>query len=274
VILVSGATGNQGGAVLRALLDRQDRWRARALTRDPDGAAAQALAARGVEVVGGDMADADSLARALKGVHGVFSVQNSRTAGLKGEVTQGITLVDAAKSADVEHFVYTSVGGAERVRSIPHFDTKWEIEKHLQSAGLPATVLRPTTFMDVFTIRGAAVGLGMMAAALGPAKTLQMIAVRDIGVFAMLAFERPESFAGTALELAGDELTVPEIAQTFRGAGRSGRYPRLPRLLLRAMGREARMLFWFGESGYQADIPALRESHPGLLRLRDWLETA
>ncbi|MBB5774940.1 NmrA/HSCARG family protein [Nonomuraea jabiensis] len=271
LILVAGATGNQGGAVVDALLEHSDQWRVRALTRDPSGAPGKALAARGVEIVAGDMADKESLKQALKGAYGVFGVQNSRTAGLKGEVQQGITLVDAARAAGVEHFVYASVGGAERVRGIPHFDTKWEIEQHLRAAGLPATVLRPTTFMDVFTMRGASVGLGMMAAALGPRKSLQMVAVRDIGVFARLAFEQPETYTGQALELAGDQLTVPDIATRLKAAGRPGRYARVPRVLLRAMGKEARMLFWFEDSGYNADIPALRKQHPGLLTLKTWL---
>jgi uncharacterized protein YbjT (DUF2867 family) len=271
VILVAGATGNQGGAVVDALLDQPDRWRVRALTRDPSGAPARALADRGVEIVPGDMGDAKSLEPALAGAHGVFGVQNSRTAGLKGEVKQGMTLVDAAKAAGVEHFVYSSVGGAERVRGIPHFDTKWKIEQHLRGSGVPATVLRPTTFTDVFTFRGAGIGIGMMSAALGPAKPLQMIAVRDIGIFARMAFERPEAFAGKALELAGDELTVPQIVAALKAAGGPGRYPRVPRFVLRAMGKESRMLFWFGESGYRADVPALRALHPGLLTLETWL---
>ncbi|MFI6596943.1 NmrA/HSCARG family protein [Nonomuraea sp. NPDC050536] len=271
LILVAGATGNQGGAVVDALLEHPDRWRVRALTRDPVGAPAKALAARGVEVFAGDMADRESLKQALKGAYGVFGVQNSRTAGLKGEVKQGITLSDAARAAGVEHFVYASVGGAERVRGIPHFDTKWEIEQHLRATGLPATVLRPTTFMDVFTMRGVSVGLGMMAAVLGQSTSLQMIAVKDIGVFARLAFEQPDTYTGQALELAGDQLTVPEIAATLKAMGRQGRYARIPRVLLRTMGKEARMLFWFGESGYDADIPALRNRHPGLLTLRAWL---
>lgn len=271
LILVAGATGNQGGAVVDALLEHSDQWRVRALTRDPSGAPAKALAARGVEIVAGDMADKESLKQALEGAYGVFGVQNSRTAGLKGEVQQGITLVDAARAAGVEHFVYASVGGVERVRGIPHFDTKWEIEQHLRAAGLPATVLRPTTFMDVFTMRGASVGLSMMATALGLRKSLQMVAVRDIGVFARLAFEQPETYTGQALELAGDQLTVPDIATRLKAAGRPGRYARFPRVLLRAMGKEARMLFWFEDSGYNADIPALRKQHPGLLTLKTWL---
>ncbi|MEV4893939.1 NmrA/HSCARG family protein, partial [Nonomuraea sp. NPDC055795] len=252
-ILVTGATGNQGGAVVDALLDPPGRWAVRALTRDPSAPAARALTARGVDVVPGDMADPASLGRALAGVHGVFGVQNSRTAGLKGEVEQGVNLIDAARAAGVEHFVYTSVGGAERVRGIPHFDTKWRIERHLRASGLAGTVLRPTTFTDVFTMRGAGLGLGMMAAAIGPGKPLQMIAVRDIGIFARMAFDAPDAFSGRSLELAGDELTLPQIAAALKASGRSGRYPRVPKLMLRAMGKEA--VF---EGGAAADLGADR----------------
>lgn len=267
LIVVAGATGNQGGAVVDALLEQPDRWQVRALTRNPAGPAARALAARGVSVVGADMADASSLAPALAGAYGVFGVQNSRTAGLKGEVRQGVTLVEAARRAGVRHFVYSSVGGAERVRGIPHFDTKWEIEGRLRSSGMPATVLRPTTFTDVFTMRGS---LGAMATVLGADKPVQMVAVRDIGVFARMAFEQP-TLVGEAMELAGDELTVPSIAAALVAAGRRGRYWRVPRFLLRAMGKESRMLFWFGEGGYRADIGALRALHPGLLTFEAWL---
>lgn len=270
VVVVAGATGNQGGAVVDALLD-SGAWTVSALTRDPASPAARALATRGADVVAGDMSDAGSLRAALAGAHAVFSVQNSRTAGLDGEVRQGKTLIDAAATAGVHHFVYSSVGGAERVRGIPHFDTKWQIEEHLRASGLAWTILRPTTFATVFTMRGASVGLSMMAATLGTDNTLQMIAVSDIGVFARLAFERPEQFTGQAIEIAGDELTVPRIAQTLRASGHRVRYTRLPKSLLKLIGSEARMLIWFGESGYAADIPALRRLHPGLLTLDQWL---
>ncbi|MEO3930367.1 NmrA/HSCARG family protein [Micromonosporaceae bacterium B7E4] len=271
VILVTGATGSQGGAVVDALLD-DGGWAVRALTRDPAGARARALAARGVDVRAGDLADAGSLRPALAGVHGVFGVQNSRTAGLAGEVRQGRTLIDAAVAAGARHLVQTSVGGVERVRGIPHFDTKWRIEQHLRDTPLDWTILRPTTFTEVFTMRGASIGLSLMLAALGSDKPLQMVAVPDIGVFARLAFTRPEAYVGRAVELAGDELTVPRIAETLRGSGRRVRLARPPKALLRLMGPEARMLFWFGESGYAADIAALRREHPGLLTLQQWLD--
>jgi uncharacterized protein YbjT (DUF2867 family) len=269
LILVIGATGNQGGAVVDALLDGG--WAVRALTRDATSPTARALATRGIEVVTGDMEDAGAMRRAVAGTHGVFIMGNHRSAGVEAEVRHGRTVIDAARSAEVAHVVYSSVGGAERVRGIPHFDSKWQIEQHLRASGQPWTILRPTTFMDVFTMRGAGVGLSMMAATLGTDRTLQMIAVADIGVFARLAFDQPERFTGQAIEIAGDQLTVPQIAAALRESGRRSRYIRLPAALLRLMGPEAKMLFWFGESGYAAEIDTLRQLHPGLRTLRQWL---
>lgn len=265
-VLITGATGNQGGAVVNALLT-SGTWKIRALSRTPDGPAARRLLERGVEVVGGDLTDRPALAAALRGVHGVFSVQNYRTAGRDGEMRQGITLAEAATTAGVQHLVQSSVGGAERVRGIPHFDTKWRIEQRIAELGVPATILRPAMFMDMLTMRGRSISLGMFAGAVPPPKTLQMIAVQDIAVFARHAFEHPERMLGQAVELAGDALTVPQIAAALGGV----RYLRIPLALTRRMGPEMKMIEWFGESGYQADIAALRAVHPGLLTFEGWL---
>jgi uncharacterized protein YbjT (DUF2867 family) len=274
-VVVIGATGNQGGAVADALLAEPGRWRVRALTRRPDAPKARALAARGAEVVAGDLDDPRSIQQALTGAHGVFSVQNHRTAGLAGEVRQGTLVADLAGDAGVRHLVYSSVGGAERVRGIPHFDSKWRVEEHLRASGLPATILRPVSFMDGLQARGVrSIALSILAGALGPDKPLQLIAVRDIGIFARLALEQPDDFLGTAIEIAGDQRTVGQIAAALRRAtGARVPYLRLPRALLRLLGPEATMFDWFGEAGYQADIPALRRLHPGLLTLDAWLRT-
>ncbi|MEC3920254.1 NmrA/HSCARG family protein [Nocardia sp. CDC160] len=262
-IVVTGATGHQGGAVVDALLASGTPWRVRALTRKADSAAAKALAVRGVEPVEADLDRPETLTPALEGAYGVFGVQQRG----KKETARGVSLIDAAVQAGVEHFVYSSVGGVERVRGIPHFDSKWEVEKHLRQSGLPATVLRPSSYMEGFTMPGAAtMGMSMMSATLGDSKTLQMIAVRDIGIFAALAFASPATYIGETLELAGDELTVPQMAR-FTG---KKYWRRMPQWLLRAMGPESRMFFWFGESGYQADIADLRRRHPGLLTFEQW----
>ena len=146
VILVSGATGQQGGSVARNLLE----WgfAVRALTRDAEKAAARELADLGAEVVGGDLEDRASIERVLDGVYGVFSVQQFWEVGVEGEVRQGILLADAAKEAGVEHFVYSSVGSAHRDTGIPHFDSKWDVEEHVRASGVPYTVLRPVFFMQ------------------------------------------------------------------------------------------------------------------------------
>ncbi|MVU83126.1 NAD(P)H-binding protein [Nocardia sp. ET3-3] len=262
-ILVTGATGHQGGAVVAALRAAEGEWRIRAATRKPDSARAKALGRDGIELVAADLDRPDELADVLRGVYGVFGV------GPRGgrEAERGIALAEAAARAGVEHYVYSSVGGVERVRGIPHFDNKWLVEQRIRELGLPATMLRPTSYMEGFaTPMVASIGLGMLASVLGENKTLQMISVRDIGVFAALAFADPDEYLGRALEIAGDELAVPEISAI---TGRA--YLRMPQRLLRMMGPESRMFFWFGESGYRADIPALRRLHPNLLTLREWM---
>jgi uncharacterized protein YbjT (DUF2867 family) len=140
----------QGGAAVRHMLPKG--WRLRALTRNPQSQAGQSLAREGVELVQGDMEDTNSLARAATGVYGIYSVQDFWAIGAKREVQQGKNVADAAKKAGVRHFVYSSVGGAERKTGIPHWESKWEVEKHIRGLGLPATVIRPVTFMEGYYI--------------------------------------------------------------------------------------------------------------------------
>jgi len=111
LILVSGATGQQGGAVARSLLGCG--IGVRALTRDPEKPEAKELVDLGAEVASGDLEDRSSIERVLDGVHGVFSVQQSWETGVEGEVRQGVLLADAAKAAGVDHYVYSSVGSAQ-----------------------------------------------------------------------------------------------------------------------------------------------------------------
>jgi len=274
VILVTGATGQQGGATARHLLRRG--WNVRALTRDASKAAAQALAEASAEVVQGDMENRASLDAALEGVYGVFGVQNFwlPSVGAEGEVRQGKLLADAARAANVQHFVYTSVGGAERNTGIPHFESKWQIEEHLRATGIPTTILRPVAFMDNFNWTRAAILNGtFIGFGLNPDKKQQFIAVEDIGALAALAFEQPEKFIGKEMEIAGDELTEPQVAETLsRVIGRPVQVGQMPTDPSRPVDPEQlAMLRWFNEQGYQADIAAVRSLHPGLLNLETWL---
>ncbi|PYU26700.1 MAG: hypothetical protein DMG32_09320 [Acidobacteria bacterium] len=148
IVLVTGATGRHGGAVIRHMLPKG--WKLRALTRNPRSYAAQELARQGVEVVEGDLEDPPSLDRASRGVYGIYSVQDFWTVGARREVQQGKNLADVAKKAGIQHFVYSSVGGAERNTGITHWESKWEIENYIRKLALPASFgrllsWRPTT---------------------------------------------------------------------------------------------------------------------------------
>ena len=276
IVLVSGATGRQGGGVVRHMLAKG--WKLRALTRDPSSHAAQELARNGVEVMQGDLEDPVSLSRAAQGVYGVYSVQDYWAVGAKREVQQGKNLADAAKKARVQHFVYSSVGGAERNSGIPHWESKWEVEKYIRSLALPATVIRPAAFMETYYIDQVEIGIlkGKLSDPIRGEKPYQTIATDDIGAFVALAFDRPAQFIGKELEIAGSELTNPEAAKVFsRVLGKPVKFQKLPLLLVRlVLGAEFYTMFrWFNEAGFRADIPALRRAYPEvhLYTLEEWL---
>ena len=275
-VLVSGATGRQGGAVIRCLLAKG--WKLRALTRNPGNPASQELAAKGVEVVQGDLEDPASLDRAARGVYGIYSVQDFWTAGAKREVQQGKNLAEVARKARVEHLVYSSVGGAERNSGIDHWESKWEIEKYIRKLGLPSTILRPVAFMENYYVDQVEIGIlrGKLVDPIRADKPYQTIAAEDIGALAALAFERPKDFIGLELEIAGSELTNLEAAQVFgRVLGKPVTFKKLPMPLVRLfLGREFYQMFrWFNEAGFQADIASLRRQYPEvrLQTLEEWL---
>jgi uncharacterized protein YbjT (DUF2867 family) len=275
-VLVTGATGRQGGAVIRHLLPKG--WGLRALTRDPSAHAAKELVRQGVEVVQGDLEDSASVERAAIGVYGVYSVQDFWAVGAKREVQQGKNVADAAKKANVNHFVYSSVGGTERNTGIPHWESKWQIERYIRSLSLPATMIRPVAFMETYYVDQVEVGIlkGKLADPIRGDKPYQTIATDDIGAFVALAFDRPAEFIGKELEIAGSELTNLEAAEVFsRVLGRTVKFQKLPLPLIRLMlGKEFYAMFrWFNDAGFKADIAGLRRLYPEihLHTLEEWL---
>jgi uncharacterized protein YbjT (DUF2867 family) len=275
-VLVTGATGRQGGSVVRRMLAHG--WNLRALTRDPSTAAAKALAADGVEVVRGDLEDAGSLEQAVRGTYGIYSVQDYWSVGAKREVQQGKNLAEAAKKSGVEHLVYSSVGGAERNSGIDHWESKWEVEKHIRKLGIPATVLRPAAFMENYYIDQVEIGIlkGKLMDPIRADKPYQTIAADDIGAFVALAFERPKEFIGLELEIAGSELTNPEAARVFsRVLGKRVKFQKLPMPMVRlVLGKEFYQMFqWFNREGFRANISELRKRYPEvqLQTLEQWL---
>lgn len=276
LILVTGATGRQGGAVIDHVLPKG--WKLRALTRSPIGPGALALAARGVEIAAGDLEDPSSLEQAARGAYGIYSVQDFWAVGAKREVQQGKNLADAAKKTGVEHFVYSSVGGVERNSRISHWESKWEIENYIRKLGLPATMIRPAAFMENYYIDQMEIGIlkGKLMDPIRGDKPYQTIAADDIGGFVALAFERPNEFIGAELEIAGSELTNIEAAKVFtRVLGKQVKFRKLPMPMVRlVLGKEFYEMFrWFNESGFKADIDGLRRRYPEvhLQTLEEWL---
>jgi uncharacterized protein YbjT (DUF2867 family) len=274
VILVTGATGKQGGATTDHLLKHG--FSVRALTRDASKPAARALREKGAEVVEGDLDDRGSLDRALAGAYGAYSVQNFWETGFEREIAQGVRLADAARAAGVEHFVYSSVGSAHRHTGLSHFESKRKIEDHIRDIGLPYTIFRPVFFMDNWEgpyLRPGIVA-GTLALPLDPDVTLQQVAVDDVGAFAALAFARRDAWLGREVDLAGDEPSMTETAATFgRVLGRPVAYQQVPWDDYRkAAGEEYHDMFrWFQEGGYEADIAALRREYAELTTFEEYL---
>ncbi|WP_405806349.1 NmrA family NAD(P)-binding protein [Streptomyces sp. NBC_01187] len=279
-ILVTGATGQQGGATAACLL--AGGWHVRALTRNASGAAARALAGAGAEVLVGDLDDPASLRAAAEGAHGVFSVQP--TPGMPGlpedygppdEVRRGREVADAALAAGVGHLVYASAFGADQSSGLSTLESKREVEEHIGSLGISSTVLRPSSFMEnllhpVWGLRD-----GALATPYEPDTRQQFIALADIAAFAALAFAAPARFRGGALDLAGDTLTPPETAAAIsRATGQTVPYIQIPIEAVRAQSEEAaRGIQSLNDGLYSlVDTEALRELHPGLLTFDAWLE--
>jgi uncharacterized protein YbjT (DUF2867 family) len=273
LILVTGATGQQGGAALRLLRDRG--YPIRALTRHPDRPKAHALVGHGTEIVGGDLKDMTTLVRAVDGAYGVFSVETPMEEGAESEIMQGINLADAAKRSRVSHFIYSSVASADRKTGIPHFDSKHRVEEHIRGTGLRYTIFRPVFFMENWLRMRETIEQGTLALPLEPDTRLQMIAVRDIATFVTMAFDHPGHWQGRTVELAGDELPIQEIADSLgRLAGRAVRYVQISwDKYEEAVGHETTVMYrWFQDVGYSVDIAALRQEYPNLMPFERWLQ--
>jgi uncharacterized protein YbjT (DUF2867 family) len=257
LVLVSGATGQQGGAIAHELLDAG--WAVRIMTRKPEGEKARALAAKGAEVVQADLDDEGSLSEALKGAWGAVGIQNTWEAGVEKEEVQGKRFARVAKQAGVQHLLYQSVASAQRATGIPHFDNKWRIEETIRALKFPSYVIvRPVFFMENFLGAGLkeAIDNGTVALAIKPETKLQMVTVHDVGKYGLAAFERAAELNGRAIDIASDELTGPEMAVALTTAlGRPFNFHEVPIEQIRAFSEEyAVMLEWFDAVGYDVDI--------------------
>jgi len=279
-VLVTGATGKQGGS-LALLLSRRGH-RVRGLTRRPDGPAAAALRQAGIEVLAGDMEDPQSVERAAQGCDVAYVLATPFEKGPEFETRMATTAMDSARAAGVPYIVYSSVSDADRNTGIPHFESKAIAERHLQRIGVDYAIVAPVFFMENLTTPMTTGGLakGVLAMGLPESRKLQGVALRDIAAFTALAVEQRNAFRGKRINIAGDDLAPTEMARQLSEAmGRKVTYQQIPLDQLRRQNEDvARMFEWFERVGYSADIPKLRQDYPSIgwqtfgawVRTQDW----
>jgi uncharacterized protein YbjT (DUF2867 family) len=268
-VLVGGATGRQGGAVVDELLARG--YQVRALTRKPESDKAQALTARGVEVVQGNYGDRASLDAAMRDVRNVFFYSGFST----NELNEGLNVIAAAKDAGVQHLIYSSGAAAEPGKGIP--GAKMDVERAIVSSGVPYTVFRPVAFMENFAGLKKRIGKLGITDSRAPDRILHFISVRDIGLFVGEAFDKPARWQGKAVNIASDRMTVQQHVDAFSAVlGRPVPYQQLPLdEFLAGMPKPLRPLFrWYDEVGYSADVDTFRKELPQLTTLQDYLQSS
>lgn len=273
-IAVTGATGAQGGATTRALIAAGHR--VRALTRQPDAPAADALRRLGAEVCRADFDDRGSLDAALAGADSLFAVTTPFGTDTATEVRQGVSLVDAAAGAGVGHIVFTSAAHADRATGVPHYDSKYAVEQHLQASGVPWTVIAPAAFMDNYASGWTLDGLreGAFAWPMPAHVPLTLIPACDIGAFATLALQRRDEFVGRRIDIASDELTAAGMAEVLAAAaGRPIVHREVPLAHVRDFSDDLAAMFeYFTTRGLTVDTAALRRDFPevGWHTFADW----
>ncbi|MEU1394826.1 NmrA/HSCARG family protein [Micromonospora zamorensis] len=278
-VLVIGATGNQGGAVTDLLLDHGHE--VVAYVRAPESPNAQALAARGVQLAIGNLADAEALGRAASGVDAVFGLSVPfGEGGKEEEIAQGRLIVDTAARAGA-HLVYSSVRGADQLvdSDIDHAHSKQVVETYLRGQDVRSTVLGPVYFIEnVLNLNFSRLGDGVLSNPLSPGKKLDQVTVLDIAGLAVYAIEHPDELVGKRIDLASDSVTGEEAAQILSGAiGREIPYRQMPIAQVRQWAGDeiADMFQRFEESTDFVDVAALRAQYPGVAwhSYADWART-
>ena len=276
-ILVTGATGNQGGAVVRSLLSKG--FAVKALTRNPSTRAAKILSELHAEVIQGDLNHPESYADQIRNVTGVFSVQ-STAKGTDKEISQGINLVNLAELRGIDFFVYSSVLGADLNSGIPIWESKFQIENHIRQSGLRFCILRPASFFENFQIPAVKKRIlkGKLASPVHRNIVQPFISALDIGAASAAIFQNPEKYQGRTISLVAAEMNLDEVAKIFsESLGKEIKYQKLPMFITRlVMGRNLYKMFdWINKNkgGPFWD----KESYPGelphLMDLRQWIST-
>ncbi len=266
-ILVMGATGRQGGAVVDELLERG--YTVRAMVRKPQNKKAQRLVAKGVTVVKGDYSDQSSVLVAMQGLqHAFFYSGFSRN-----ELAEGRNVIAAAKQSGLRHLVYSS-GAAAAPEGGMEGAVKAQVELVLRESGVPFSVVRPVAFMENYRGQQKHTLEKGVVDSRAPDRYVYFIAIRDIGFFVGEAFDHPGEWLGRAENIAGDKMTMTNLAKTFSVVlGQDVDYVRRPlEEFLQSFPPPLRPLFrWYDQVGYSADTKGLRERYPNLITLEQYL---
>jgi len=272
-VLVTGATGAQGGAVAHALHNAGHH--VRVVTRNPQSGPARALGSRGIQVVAGDFDHPETIAEAARRADAVYVMGTPFEAGPEAEIQQTINTIDAAAGAGTKHIVYSSVASAHANTGVPHFESKAAIEQHLDQLQVAHTVVAPTAFLSDLTgppfWEGLQPGVwdglrdGVYAFALPAKIRLQMVSLADLGRFVQLVVENPQRFDRSRVEIASLEVSGSEIVDRLsRSLNRPIRYQEVsPEVLLKVAGDDAvAMTQFFLRGGYTVDISSLHARYP------------
>lgn len=268
-VLVMGATGRQGGAVIDELLARG--YAVRGMARKPQGKKGLELDAKGVTVVPGDYGDKNSLVAAMTGVDGAFFYSGFS----RDELDEGLNVIEAARETDLKHLVYSS-GAAAAPGHGMEGAAKMQVELALRDSGVPFSVIRPVAFMENF--RGQqkrTIEKGVVDSRASD-RIVYFIAIRDIGFFAAEVFDDPAEWLGRGEDIAGDQMTLAELTATFgKVLGKDVAYVRRPlEEFLRGFPPSLRPLFrWYDEIGYSVDTAKWRKRYPKLMTLEQYLLT-
>jgi uncharacterized protein YbjT (DUF2867 family) len=225
-----------------------------ALTRNTQSPTAQDLRNKGANVVKGDLDDSDSLERAVKEVDSIFMMGTPFEDGTEGEIRRGKLMADIAKENKVEHLVYSSVASADKNTGIPHFESKYKVEQHIENLGIPYTIIGPTFFME--NLLGPGLQQGQLALPLSSSSVLQQSALENIAEFSALVLEHHKPFLGKRIDIASDEVTGEQAAKILSNElGLRIRYMHIPLEQVRESNEDmASMYEWYEKVGTGIDI--------------------
>ncbi len=274
-VLVTGATGQQGGLVAQELLKLGHS--VRAFVRDTDSDRSKELVSLGATLAQGDFNDSASIDAAMEDVDSVFIV-SMMYEGIESEIAHGKSVVDAAVKNSVEHIVYSSVAGAADNTGIAHFDSKYEVEKHLTTMAKNWTIVAPVLFMEnlSFPWNLSDIANGKIRQALSADTSLQLITSADIGRFVAHVIDRGQPLYGRRIEIAGDSLTGPEIASVLSEAiGKPVKFEVQSKAEVDAIFEGVSIMYeWLEKTGYNAPIEDLRSEFGDIdwTSFKDWAQ--